>query len=204
LDAASPPPAVPPADPSAYVYAAADLGPRQSRERDLCERASHTDWLYIGTTFAGIVGSVAAETQYFKHLETPGVRLMGPSFIGLFWGAFLGGGYLSLPKCDPQFAPGPAPEGSERSSAPVAIAIALAAGITAPAFAFGASGPGKFDWPVWERSTRVLLPIGTGILGALLPYALPPRTWAAKKEIEKIRGGPTAGGGAMFTYTVAF
>lgn len=204
MDSATPPPAVPPLDPSAYVYSAAEIGPRQARERELCERASKTDYVYIGGAVAGIVGSIIAETQYFKNLETPGVRLMGPSFIGLFWGGFLGGGYLSLPQCDPQWARGPQPEGDERSSTPIAIAIAIAASITAPVMSTAASGPGKFDWPVWERSVRVLLPMGTGMIGALLPYALPPRTWAAKKEIEKIRAGPTNGGGAMFTYTLTF
>lgn len=54
-----------------------------------------------------------------------------------------------------------------------------------------------------ERTGRVFVAMGTGVLGALLPYALPPRTWAAKKEIERIRLGQTAGG-AFVSYTLSF
>jgi hypothetical protein len=44
---------------------------------------------------------------------------------------------------------------------------------------------------------------GAAAIGALLPYALPPRTWAARKEIDRMRveGMP---GGASVTYTVRF
>ena len=41
------------------------------------------------------------------------------------------------------------------------------------------------------------------MLGALLPYVISPKPWAAKKEIERIRLGEVAGGPFM-SYTLAF
>ena len=64
-------------------------------------------------------------------------------------------------------------------------------------------GPVKVQWPVMERSARIFVAAGAGIVGSLFPYLLPPRTWAAAKEIERMRveGMP---GGAQLSYWRAF
>lgn len=64
-------------------------------------------------------------------------------------------------------------------------------------------GPVKLQWPVAERSARVFVAAGAGVLGALFPYLLPPRTWSAAKEIERMRieGMP---GGAQLSYWRTF
>jgi hypothetical protein len=45
------------------VYAASDSAPRQTREIELCERASSTDWVYMSGLVAGVVGTVALDEQ---------------------------------------------------------------------------------------------------------------------------------------------
>lgn len=195
--------AAPPEDPPAYVYAAADIRPRQAREIELCTKAAQFDWMYTGAAFIGLVSGIYANTQHLKQAEEPGVRLVAPAWIGFSWGMLLSGGYLSLPKCDPTWAYGPPPEGNVRSPWPVAVAIAMVAGATAPAMDYAFLGPVKQEWMVWERSTRVFVGIGTGVLGAVFPYIVSPRPWAAKKEIERIRLGAQAGG-PFVSYTLAF
>jgi len=185
------------------VYAASDIRPRQRREIELCERAAQFDWLYTGTAFAGFIGSIAMNTQVLKHSETIGVRMLGPTSIGLFWGAFLSGGYLSLPKCDPTWAYGPPPEGAIRAHWPLATAITLLATVTAPAMDYIFLGPVKLDWEVSERTARVFVGMAGGLVGSLIPYVLPPRPWAARKEIERIRVGEVAGG-PFVSYGFAF
>lgn len=177
-----------------YVYAANDLRPRQRREIELCEKAAQFDWLYTGTAAVGTVASILVNTGYLKHSDSIGVRMIGPSSIGLFWGAFLSGGYLSLPKCEPTWAYGAPPEGSIRATWPMAAAISIIATATAPVMDYAFLGPVKIEWEVTERSARVFVAMGTGLAGSLLPYLLPPRPWAAKKEIERIRLGEVAGG----------
>ena len=201
-----PPQAAPSAlpEPPAYVYAATDYRPRQPREIELCEKASHFDWLYTGSMVLGLLGSEYVSIGFVKQSETPGVRLIGPGLVGFFWGGFLSGGYLSLPKCDPLWAYGPPPEGNVRADWPLAAAISLIATATAPAIDYIFLGPVPVHWPVTERSTRVFLAMGTGLLGSLFPYLVPPRTWAAKLEIERIRVGPApvgTGGFASYGFT---
>lgn len=188
LDSAAPP------DPPAYVYAATDYRPRQPREIALCEKASSFDWLYTGTMAAGVIGSSALSIGPLKQSETPAVRLVGPGMVGLFWGGFLSGAWLSLPKCDPLWAEGTPPEGNVRAAWPIAAAISLLATVTAPAIDYVFLGAVPINWAVTERSGRVFLAMGTGLLGSLVPYMLPPRTWSAKKEIDRIRLGEVAGG----------
>jgi hypothetical protein len=190
-------------EPPAYVYAATDIRPRQAREIELCEKASHFDWQYTGAFFLGFLGSVYLNIDILKHSGYEGLRMLGPGMVGFTWGGFLSGGYLSLPKCDPLWAQGPPPEGDVRSSWPTATAIAMIAAVTGPAMDYAFLGPVKVGWSVEERSARIFLGGGMAVLGALFPYVLPPKTWSAKKEIERIRvqGLP---GGASFTYTVAF
>lgn len=196
--------AAPPAtDPPAYTYAVTDLGPRQAREVQLCKDASTFDWQYTGAWLLGFLGSVYLNIGYLKHTNEPGIRLIGPGLVGFTWGGTLSGGYLSLPKCDPNWAPSIPPEGDVRATWPLATAITILAGATGPIMDFTFLGPVKSEWTVPERSARVFVGIGAGVLGSLLPYVLPPRTWAAKREIEKMRleGIP---GGAMLGWRTAF
>ena len=188
LDSAAPP------EPPAYVYAATDYRPRQPREIALCEKASSFDWLYTSSMAAGVVGSMFLSIGPLKQSETPAVRLVGPGMLGLFWGGFLSGAWLSLPKCDPLWAEGTPPEGNVRAAWPIAAAISLLAAVTAPAIDYVFLGAVPVNWAVTERSGRVFLAMGTGLIGSLVPYVLPPKTWSAKKEIDRIRLGEVAGG----------
>lgn len=202
MDAVPPPP--PPAySPPAYVYAPSDIRPRGAREIELCNQASTFDWEYTGLFATGVVGGVILDTKLFKEQDQPGVRLIGPAIVGFSWGGFLGGGWLSLPKCDPTWAYGPPPEGDVRANWPIATVITLLAGATAPAIDFTFLGLLRPDWADWERAARLFIGMGTGIAGAIFPYIVPPRTWAAAKAIEKIRIQPTAGG-SFFSYTTTF
>ena len=176
------------------MYAAADYRPRQPREIELCKQASDFDWMYTGTMALGFVGSEYLSIAQLKQSESPGVRLIGPGLIGFFWGAFLSGGYLSLPKCDPLWAYGPPPEGNVRAAWPIATAISLIATVTAPAMDYVFLGAVPIHWPVPERTGRLVLAMGTGLAGSLFPYLVPPKTWAAKLEIERIRVGAMNGG----------
>lgn len=195
--------APPPIEPAPYAYSATDSAPRQSREIELCERASHFDWQYTGGFLLGLTASLLADIGPLKESGQPGVRLLGPGLVGFTWGGFLGGGYLSLPKCDPQWAWGPPPEGNVRATWPMAIVIAMASATTAPFLDYTFIGFVKPSWPVAERSGRIFVAAGTGALGALFPYLVPPRTWSAAKEIERIRldGMPY---GASLSYTRTF
>ena len=183
-----------PPDPPAYVYAATDYRPRQAREIELCKRAADFDWMYTGSMALGFVGGEYLNLAVLKQQEEPGLRLLGPGVLGFFWGGFLSGGYLSLPKCDPLWAYGAPPEGNVRASWPLAAAITIISAATAPVMDFTFLGAVPIHWTTTERSGRVFVGMGAGALGALFPYLLPPRTWAAKKEIERIRIGEVAGG----------
>ena len=185
------------------MYAATDVRPRGPREIELCESASHTDYLYFGGTLLAFGLSIAADPLVFKFKEQPGVRLMGPALIGLTWGWTLGGGYLSMPKCGADWVTAAPPEGDFRASWPLAAALGLLAGVTAPIIVGYETGPVPLDWAVWERSARVFVSAGTGVLGALLPYALPPKTWRAAKELQRIRAGAD-GASAFISYSVRF
>ncbi|MCL2777506.1 MAG: hypothetical protein FWD73_05840 [Polyangiaceae bacterium] len=200
---APPPSAVPQQEPPAYVYAATDIRPRQSREIELCAQAAEFDWRYTGAIALGLGVSEYLNLAILKQSGQPGVRLLGPGMIGFFWGGFLGGGYLSLPKCSPTWAYGPPPEGPVRAAWPMAAAITLVATATAPAMDFIFLGTVKPEWTDTERSMRVFIAMGTGAVGSLLPYLLPPRTYRAAKEIERIRFGQVSGG-PYLSYTITF
>lgn len=192
-----------PPEPPAYVYAATDYRPRQPREIQLCEKASTFDWLYTGVMAAGLVASEYESIGLVKFSEKPAVRLTGPALVGFFWGGFLSGGYLSLPKCDPMWAEGAPPEGNIRAVWPMAAAISLLATVTAPALDYVFLGAVPVNWPVPERSARVFVAMGTGLAGSLFPYLVPPKTWAAKREIDRIRIGEVAGG-PFISYGLTF
>ncbi len=201
MDAATPPPTAPPA----YVYAANDERPRGAGEEDLCASASHPDWLYLGGLFLLDVASVGVDANFFQTRGEPGVRLLGPGFVGLTWGATLGGGYLALPKCSPAFVSSAPPEGDTRKSWPLATALALLSGATAPILVGIETGTGAVTvpWSTEERSARLFVAGGSAFVGAFVPYLLPPKTWRAAKELERIRAGATQGG-AFVSYTLLF
>ncbi len=195
---------LPPAPAEApYVYAATDIRPRQSKEIELCERASHFDWQYTGGFLLGFLASVYVNVDQLKQSGEPGIRLIGPGLVGFTWGGLLSGAFLSLPKCDPLWAGGPPPEGNIRTVWPLAAAISALAAVSAPFMDWTWIGAAKLNWPVPERSARVFVAGGTAILGALFPYILPPKTWAARREIDRMRVEGTPGG-ASLSYTVRF
>ncbi len=230
MDSLPPPPA-----PQPYVYAASDSRPRQTREIELCERASTTDWVYLSGLGAGLVATIALDTTVFRQIgsfreirgELPGDRLVrekewrawkegdlsspagrtfGAGLVGLSVGTLVGGMYLALPKCDRSFAYGPPPEGSSRSTWPVALTLALASAALGPiivAIETGAPYGRVVEWEVSERAVHFIVPAFTGFAGAFLPYLFPPKTWRAAREIERIRAGVGANG-AYVGYTFRF
>jgi len=199
------PPSSPPPSPAPYAYAATDYRPRGAREIELCERASSVDWLYVAGGFVATVAAVALDNQVFQTQSAEGVRLLGPSFIGLSWGFTVGGGYLALPKCSPDFVQAAPAEGNVRADWPAAVGITLLATITAPVVVGVETGQGgvTLPWSTSERSLRLVLAGAGGAVGALLPYLLPPKTWRAKKELEHLRAGATAHGGFV-GYSMTF
>lgn len=188
------------------MYTPTARSPERARRDELCDQASSFDWLYTGVVGLGFVGAEFLNTQYWKNDGERLVRFIGPATIGLFWGGFLSGGYLSLPKCQPSWKSGEPLEGNVRSSWQLAAAISLVAAATAPAMDYIFMGPVKPEWTTPERTTRVFIAMGTGVVGSLVPYVISPRPWAAKKEIERLRLGPppAEGTGAFMSYTVRF
>lgn len=176
-----------PKGPPSHAYGPTDYRPATRREVELCRKADQFDWVYFAGTVVADAGVVYADAHFFRFQEQPGIRLIGPSIAGLAWGWTLSGGVLSLPKCDPLWVAHPPPEGEIRSRWPLAITLAGLSAVTAPFFARIEQGPVRDEWPVWERSMSVILPMATGIVGAFMPYVLPPRTYAAARELEKIR-----------------
>lgn len=210
------------------MYAASDSRPRQSREIELCERASTTDWVYLTGLGAGLVGTIALDTAVFRQLGTrreaegetveawrartdgdlshAAGRTFGAGLVGLSVGSLVGGMYLALPKCNRAFAYGPPPEGSSRSVWPTALTLALASAALGPimvAIETGAPYGRTLEWPVSERAVHFIVPAFTGFAGAFLPYLFPPKTWRAAREIERIRGGVSSSG-AYVGYTLSF
>lgn len=217
-----------PSPPGPYVYAASDFRPRQTREIELCERASTTDWVYLSGLGAGLVASIALDTAVFRQIGTrreaenetweaweartkgdlslPAGRTFGAGLVGLSVGALVGGMYLAFPKCDRMNAYGPPPEGSARKVWPTALTLALASAALGPimvAIESGAPYGRVLEWEVSERAVHFIVPVFTGFAGAFLPYLFPPKTWRAAREIERIRAG-VAGNGAYVGYTFRF
>jgi len=206
--------ALPPPPPAAYSYAPGDIYPRGAREEELCARASHADWLYLGGLLvldtAGIwVGSSFA----IKYSDSLPVRMTGPVMIGVTWGATVGGSWLALPQCHPYWVGAPPREGDVRATWPVALSLAALAGVTAPivnAIAIGTCYPPNCqgglpsNWTTLEREMHIVAASLAGFGGALLPYLLPPRTWSAAREIDRIRVGADARGGVFIGYSAPF
>jgi hypothetical protein len=205
---------LPPPQPTTYVYAPGDIYPRGSREGELCDRAGRPDLLYLGGLLAlDVAGFWAGSTATVKYSDSIAVRFSGPVMIGAVWGATLGGGWLALPKCDPHWVGSPPREGNIRADWPLALSIALLAGATAPianAIAIGTCNPpacttGYPDsWSTFEREMHIVAASLAGFGGALLPYLIPPRTWSAAREIDRLRFGADSRGGVFIGYDATF
>jgi hypothetical protein len=206
--------ALPPPQPTTYVYAPGDIYPRGSREEELCSEASHPDWVYLGALAALDAGAFWwGSTDTFKYADNVGVRLLGPGMIGLTWGATVGGVWLALPQCRPHWVGSPPREGDVRASWPVALSLALLAGATAPivngiavGFCFYPQCQGGLPagWSDEERAMHLVVAGVAGFGGALLPYAIPPRTWAAAREIDRLRFGADGRGNVFLGYSGTF
>jgi hypothetical protein len=182
---------VAPASPVATAPAPGDLYPRTERERQLCDEASHTDWLYLGALVLLDAGSIAfASNGTVKYDDSYVLRYGAPTAVGLTWGATVGGFWLALPKCSPSWVGEPPPEGGVREVWPLALSFALLAGATAPivnGIAIGSTLPAT--WSDEERAAHVIVAGVAGFVGALVPYLVPPRTWSAARELERVRLG---------------
>jgi len=132
--------------------------------------------------------------------------MSGTAAIGVTWGATIGGAWLALPKCSPEWAGEPPREGNIHETWPLALSLALLAGATAP-FINGIA-VGSYDLPVgWSDLERVMHLVVAGMGGfggALLPYLIPPSTWSAAREIERMRVVADGRGGVFVGYSGTF
>jgi hypothetical protein len=207
VDAAAPPAVVAPQPPAAHFSAPTDIHPRTPEERELCERASRPDWIYLAGLLSLDVASILVHPT-LKQNESPAIRTLGAGFIGFSWGATLGGGALTLPACDPNWVWSAPPEGDVRSGWPLTLALSLVATTTAPFIVGVVTGPLPGTWTYTERSTRLYFAGGAALLGSLLPHIpvpiLSPVPFRAARELENLRFAPMEGGGAMGLYTTRF
>jgi hypothetical protein len=174
--------------------AATDLYARDEEERELCRKASSPDWLYLAVPPVLVAGAIALDSQFLKSQDSAVVRMIGPATIGLTWGFMFGGTYLAMPKCTPNYVATMPPEGDVRASWPLAVALAMLAGATAPVVVAIETGGAPKEWETVERTFRVLT---SGVLAfgaALLPYALPPKTWRAMQKLQDLRAGASKDG----------
>lgn len=200
-------------DPSqaSRAVASTDFYPRSARERELCASASHPDWLYLAVQPLIVAGAITLDTQVFKYDwavfggtdGSPVVRDLGPVLVGLTWGSFIGSFMPSMPKCSPHFATTVPPEGQVQTPLPLAFAMAIFAGMTAPIVDFIAIGPVPNAWTTGERVSRVVLASTFAFGAAFIPYLLPPKTVRAARELEKIRA-TVSPQGAFLSYTSHF
>jgi hypothetical protein len=196
----------------ADMYAPGDIYPRGERERELCARASRPDWLYLGglvlldgAAIAFGSGAIEIDGWNFKS-SGPVVSLVSPALIGVFWGATIGGAWLTIPRCSPTWIGEPPREGAVHATWPLALSLALLAGATAPVIYGIAIGSGDLpdDWTTENRALHVVVAGVAGFGGALLPYLIPPRTWRAHRELERIRFGTDGHTGFFLGYSVRF
>lgn len=196
------------------TYAATDYRPRGVVEKDLCARASSPDYAYIAGTVALTAGALMFETYVGKKAEQPFWRTASTGLVGLSFGTILGGGYLSLPKCSPDFVPPVQPEGDLTARWPLALAIALASSAAAPFLVWISTGGLPQEWAMSERGSRIYVPALSGALGALLPWipAIAPKTYRNMLKLERLRlqgapvppGASSAADGAMLGYAFSF
>jgi hypothetical protein len=196
---------LPPPPPGSYSYAPGDIYPRGDHEHELCDTASHPDWWYLGALTLLNAGAITyGSVGGIQDSSSIVVRFTAPTFVGLAWGAGIGGGWLALPHCDPHFVGELPREGDVRANWPVALSLALLGGATAPMINGILVGSQPQDWSTPERTAHVLTAGVAGFVGALLPYVLPPRSWSAAKELEKIRVCTDAHGGFTVGYALSF
>jgi hypothetical protein len=193
-----------------------DIYPRGTRETELCDRASHPDWLYLGGLTAIAAGGLAyGSTSSVRDSSSLAVRMLNPGVVGLTWGTLVGGVWLALPQCNGHWVATSPREGNVRATWPLALSLALLAGATAPIIDgivvgqdFPPPGvPSNNYYPGWTTLEREMHLVTAGIAGfggALLPYLLPPRTWSAARELERLRFGADARGGVSVGYLVEF
>jgi hypothetical protein len=108
----------------------------------------------------------------------------------------------------------PPREGDVRATWPLALSLALLAGVTAPivnGIAIGTfcAPPACQDglpaaWTTFEREMHVVAAGVSGFGGALLPYLLPPRTWSAARDLDHLRMGADGRGNVFVGYSAAF
>ena len=211
---------LPPPQPTTYVYAPGDIYPRGTHEEELCAKASHPDWFYLGGIAALDVGAVwAGSSAPSKYSDSLVIRFTGPAMIGLTWGLTVGGTWLALPKCNGHWVGSPPREGDIRAEWPLALSLALLAGATAPivngiaigscftapsATSIGCQGGLPANWTTFEREMHVVTAGVAGFGGALLPYLLPPSTLRAAREIDRLRFGADGRGNVFVGYTMPF
>ena len=190
--------APPPAAPPTHAIAATDYYGRSLREVELCARAGAISWGYIALLVNANAVAAGVEVAT-KYAPDAGVRMLGPGFVGLAWGALVGGGWLAMPQCHPHYAGGAPPEGDVRTSVPLALALATLAGVTAPVMVGIETGNLVPSWSNEERIMRLVTAGLTGFAGALLPYVpfLSPPNWRAARELERLRVSPVAGGAVV-------
>ncbi len=185
--------------------AATDFYPRDAREKELCDAASKPDWLYLAFPLPLAVTSIVLDSQVFRPSTEPGLRTFGSGLVGLTWGFFVGAWWPAMPKCSAHWTPTTPPEGDVRVDWPMAFAVALFAGATAPvAVAITEALPSAPpDWSNEERVLHVVLPGVIAFGSALLPYLLAPKTMRAARELQRLRASAD-GRSAMLSYTLQF
>jgi hypothetical protein len=202
------PQAQPPTPSSAEVRpaaGAAEYGPQGDEERDLCDKASHFDWAYMGVMVLADAGTVVLDSQGFQSSGQAGVRLIGPALVGLSWGWTVGGTYLTLPQCSKDFAHRPPAEGDTRSVWPLALSFSVLAAVMGPVIVGVETGEGTqtLQWSPTERAMRLVIAGATGVVGSVMPYVLPPKTWRAMRKLQHLHAGGDAHG-ALVSYSFTF
>jgi hypothetical protein len=205
---------LPPSPAPSALYAPGDVAPRGDHEQELCAKASHPDWLYMGGLLALNAGAIlGSNNSAIQGSDSVPVRMLEPVMLGVTWGALLGGVYLSLPKCSGHWVDAPPREGAATATWPIALSIALVSGATAPiltGIVVGSCNPPQCQeglpasWSTVEREMHLVAAGIAGFGGALLPYLVPPKTWRAAKELEQLRVGADAQGGVTVQYRVSF
>jgi hypothetical protein len=184
---------------------AAQLRAVSEHEADLCKVAGTFDWAYLGVLVLADVGTVALDAEGLQSDSHAAVRLVGPGLIGLSWGWTVGGSYLALPQCSPSFVNTRPAEGSARSEVPLAISLGVLAAATAPLLVGIETGEGSstLAWSPGERVMRLVISSATGVVGAAMPYLVPPRTWRALQKLRRLQAGADAHG-ALVSYAFTF
>lgn len=200
----APPAQIAPAAPSSTA-SVIDYRPVTAEEAELCRTAGRFDWAYLGVMVLADAGTVVLDSGVLQSNAHAGVRLVGPGLVGLSWGWSIGGAYLTLPQCRSDWAHTHPLEGDTRREWPLALGFSLLAGAMAPVIVGVETGEGNqtLTWSPGERVMRLVIASATGVVGSVMPYVLPPRTWRAMRKLENLHAGADAHG-ALVTYAVRF